>query len=83
MADIGDGVRTLIADVLKIDVKEVTDEKDLAKDLGADSLHVMELAARAESAANVNLVGEDGTPKTVGDLVAAVERKVNERQAKK
>ena len=83
MSETGDLIRKVIADVLRVDLKEVTDGKDLAKDLGADSLHVMELAARAESAANVNLVGEDGTPKTVGDLVAAVERKVNERQAKK
>ena len=36
-------VENIIAEHLKLDVSEVTDEKHIIDDLGADSLHTVEL----------------------------------------
>ena len=36
-------VEQIIADHLDLDVEDVTDEKHLMEDLGADSLHTVEL----------------------------------------
>ena len=71
-------VKKLIADQLCISVEKVTDEADITKDLGADSLDVVELLMAFEEEFGVSISDEDATKiKTVNDIVAYVESKKN------
>ena len=67
-----DKVRTLIADYLNIDIKRVTDEAHLTKDLGADWLDLLKLMILVEkqftgleSRVTLSIISE-----VVGDLIA-------------
>ena len=46
-------IEKIIADHLDIDISEVTDEKHLIDDLGADSLHTVELIMEFENEFNI------------------------------
>ncbi len=62
-------VETLIAEHLGIDVAEVTDDKSLIEDLGADSLHTVELIIQFESQYDIEISDEDAeTHTTVGSI---------------
>jgi len=62
-------VETLIAEHLGIDVAEVTDDKSLIEDLGADSLHTVELIIQFESQYDIEISDEDAeTLTTVGAI---------------
>ena len=62
-------VETLIAEHLGIDVAEVTDDKSLIEDLGADSLHTVELIIQFESQYDIEISDEDAeTLTTVGSI---------------
>ena len=75
MAKIQDKARALIASKMKLDESEVTPEKHLFNDLGADSLDFVELSMLLEREFNVKF-SEDETAnvKTVGDLYAMIEK---------
>ena len=75
MATIQDKARALIASKMKLDEKEITPEKHLFNDLGADSLDVVELLMILEHEFNVKLSEDDtANVKTVGDLYAMIEK---------
>ena len=59
----------MIARKLKIDVSEVTDDKHLVEDLGADSLDTVELIMELETDHDIEIADEDAeTLVTVGAI---------------
>lgn len=52
-------IRALIADHLGVDVTDVTDEKVIADDLGADSLDAVELVMALEEEFEVEIPDDD------------------------
>ena len=67
--------RALIAQKLNLDESEITPEKSLKNDLGADSLDVVEVSLMLEEEFNVKF-SESDTEKlqTVGDLYHLIEK---------
>lgn len=75
MATIQDKTRALIASKMKLDESEITEEKHLFNDLGADSLDFVELSMILEHEFNVKFCEEDTEKvKTVGDLYKLIEK---------
>ncbi|MCR5658215.1 MAG: acyl carrier protein [Bacteroidales bacterium] len=75
MATIQDKTRALIALKLKLDEDEITPEKHLFNDLGADSLDVVELLVLLESEFNAKFSEDDtANVKTVGELYQLIEK---------
>lgn len=71
-------IKNLIAEQLCISVEKVTDTADISKDLGADSLDVVELLMAFEEEFGVSISDEDATKiKSVNDIVAYIESKKN------
>ena len=74
MATIQDKARAFIATKLNVSENEVTPEKHLFNDLGADSLDVVELIMILEREFNVKFSEEEtANIKTVGDVYALIE----------
>ena len=68
-------IERLIAEHLEIDVSEVTDEKTLVGDLGADSLHTVELIIAFENQFDIEITDEDAeTLTTVGSIKEYIEQ---------
>ena len=63
-------IKTILADPLDVDEETITMETDIAADLGADSLDVVELIMSIEDEFEVEVPDEkiEGI-KTVGDIV--------------
>ena len=75
MATIQDKARAFIATKLNVSENEVTPEKHLINDLGADSLDVVELLMILEREFNIKLSEDDtANVKTVGDLYDMIEK---------
>ena len=75
MATIQDKARALISSKMKIDESEITEDKHLFNDLGADSLDFVELSMTLENAFNVKFNEEETSKiKTVGDLYNLIEK---------
>ena len=75
MATKQEKTRALIAQKLNLDESEITPEKSLNTDLGADSLDVVEVSLMLEEEFNVKF-DESDTEKlqTVGDLYHLIEK---------
>ena len=77
MATIQDKTRALMASKLKVSESEITPEKNLFNDLGADSLDFVELSMMLEREFNVKFTEADtAAVKTVGDLYQLMEQYV-------
>ncbi len=77
MATIQDKTKALIASKLKIAESEITEEKSLFNDLGADSLDFVELSMLLEREFNVRFTEtETSNVKTVGDLFELIEKHI-------
>ena len=67
-------VENIIAQHLNIDVSEVTDDKHLMDDLGADSLHTVELVIEFENQFDITIPDEDAellhTVKQIKEYIA-------------
>jgi acyl carrier protein len=62
-------IEKIIAEHLDIDISEVTDEKHLIDDLGADSLHTVELIMEFENEFDIEIPDDDAeTLVTVGKI---------------
>ncbi len=73
---IADKVKELIAKQLNRPVDEITDDKEVVKDLGADSLDVVEMLMSLEEEFNITVPEEDAVNiKTVGDIVTLINSK--------
>lgn len=69
-----DKIKSILAEQLDADADEMTLETDIAKDLGADSLDVVELLMSIEDEFEVEIPDEAiETIKTIGDLVEYIE----------
>ncbi len=67
-------IRDIIVAQLPVDGEEITEETNIAEDLGADSLDVVEIAMAIEEDFGVSIPDEDiPNLKTVRDLVEYVE----------
>jgi acyl carrier protein len=79
MADIEQRVKEIIADQLGETVENITPEKDFVKDLGADSLDVVELIMALEEEFGIEIPEEDAEKiKTVGDVINYIKEKVGQ-----
>src|SRR5215471_8380508 len=67
-------VRVLIAKHLDIDIRRVTDDADLSRDLGADWLDRLELIILVEEIAGVEITDHEAVRiEVVGDLILYVD----------
>jgi len=74
--------RLVIADHLGVDIAVVTDDAHLAKDLGADSLDLIELAMRFEVALDITIEDtETEACASVQDALDLIGRKMALRDA--
>lgn len=65
-----DKAKELIAKQLNKKVEEITEDKEIVKDLGADSLDVVEMLMNFEEEFNITVPEEDAVNlKTVGDII--------------
>ncbi|MBQ3354406.1 MAG: acyl carrier protein [Bacteroidales bacterium] len=77
MATTQDKIRSIIASKLSIDENEITPEKSLVNDLGADSLDVVELSMDLEREFNLKFEDSDTEKiQTVADLYALIESNI-------
>ncbi len=68
-------VRDMLAKQLNVSADKITLESDVVKDLGADSLDVVELLISLEDDYGVSIPEDDiVNVKTVGDIVAMIEK---------
>ncbi len=71
-----DNVKKLIAEQLNKPVEEITEEKEVVKDLGADSLDVVEMLMTLEEKYGTTISDDDAMNiKTVGDIIKLIEGK--------
>lgn len=67
-------VKDLISKQLNKPVEEITEDKEVVKDLGADSLDVVEMLMNLEEEFNITVPEEEAVNiKTVGDIVKSIE----------
>ena len=67
-------IEKIIADHLGLDLSEVTDDKHIIDDLGADSLHTVELIMEFENQFDIQIPDEDAeTLDTVGKIKEYIE----------
>ena len=73
---VADKVKELIASQLNKPVEDITEDKEVVKDLGADSLDVVEMIMSLEEEFNVSVPEDDAMNiKTVGDIINLIEGK--------
>ena len=73
---VADKVKDLIASQLNKPVEDITEDKEVVKDLGADSLDVVEMIMSLEEEFNVSVPEDDAMNiKTVGDIINLIEGK--------
>ena len=73
---VAEKVKQLIAEQLGKTVDEITDEKEVVKDFGADSFDVVEMLMSLEEEFNITVPEEEAVNiKTVGDIVSLIESK--------
>lgn len=78
MNDVLDRVKKIIAEQLSIENPDtLKDDTNIANDLGADSLDVVELVMALEEEFNIEIPDEDAENiTTVGDIVSYIANKV-------
>ena len=74
MATLQDKIKSIIASKLGLDENEITPDKNLSNDLGADSLDVVELSMDLEREFNLKFEDSDTEKiQTVADLYKLIE----------
>jgi acyl carrier protein len=69
-------LRVLIAEHLEVDVRHVTDDAHLGRDLGADWLDRLELIILVEEIAGVEITDDEADQiEVVGDLIYCIHRR--------
>jgi acyl carrier protein len=78
MAEVGQKVKSIIAEQLGVKIEEVTDSASFVDDLGADSLDTVELVMALEEEFGIEIPDEDAEKMTnVGQAVRYVEEKAS------
>ncbi len=71
-------LQQIIADVLSVDLDEITEETTFVDDLGADSLDVFQIIMSVEEEFDIEIPTEEAQKiVTVGDAVEAIRQAVN------
>ena len=71
-------LKEIIAEVLNVDVNEITKDTTFVDDLGADSLDVFQIIMGLEEAFDIEIANEDAEKiVTVGDAVDQIKSKKN------
>ena len=71
-------MQQIIADVLSVDLDEITPETTFKEDLGADSLDVFQIIMAVEEEFNIQIPTEEAEKiVTVGDAVEAIRSAVS------
>ena len=74
MSDVAEKVKAIIVDKLGVDESEVTNEASFTNDLGADSLHTVELIMEFEKEFDIQIPDDKAEAiATVGDAVSFIE----------
>ena len=69
-----DKVKELISQQLNKYIDEITEDKEVVKDLGAESLDVVEMLMSLEEEFSITVPEEDAVNiKTVGDIIKLIE----------
>lgn len=72
---VADQVKELISKQLNKPVSDITEDKEVVKDLGADSLDVVEMLMNLEEECGITISEEDAVNiKTVGDIISLIEK---------
>lgn len=72
---VAEQVKDLIAKQLNKPVAEITEDKEVVKDLGADSLDVVEMLMNLEEESGITISEDDAVNiKTVGDIISLIEK---------
>lgn len=72
---VAEQVKDLISKQLNKPVDAITEDKEVVKDLGADSLDVVEMLMNLEEECGITISEEDAVNiKTVGDIIALIEK---------
>lgn len=70
-----DKVKEIISKQLNKSIDEITEDKEVVKDLGADSLDVVEMLMALEEEFSITVSEEDAMGiKTVGDIVKTIDK---------
>lgn len=73
-----DKVKELIAKQLNKPVADITEEKDVKVDLGADSLDVVDMIMSFEDEFGISVPDEEAVNiKTVGDIIKLIDEKTS------
>lgn len=77
MADVGEKIKSIIAEQLGVKPEEVTPQASFIEDLGADSLDTVELVMALEEEFGIEIPDEDAEKMaTVGDAAKYIEEKL-------
>ena len=78
MSSVPEKVINIIADQLAVSKDQITEETDIANDLGADSLDIAELMIAFEEEFDISInEGQDEKISTVGQVIQYVESRLN------
>ena len=73
-----ENLKEIIAEVLNVDVNEITKDTTFVDDLGADSLDVFQIIMGLEEAFDIEIANEDAEKiVTVGDAVDQIKNALN------
>lgn len=73
--NIADKVKEIISKQLNKSIEELSDDKEIVKDLGADSLDVVEMVMNIEEECGVSIPDDVlANIKTVGDIINLIQK---------
>ena len=79
MSDLSDKIKQVAIERLELNEEDVSMDSDIQKDLGADSLSVVELIMELEDTFNIEIPDEDAENlRTLNDVVNFVQEKLAE-----
>ncbi len=72
-------IRDIIADVLNLDPKEITEDKKFVDDLGADSLDIFQIIMGIEESFDIEIDNDEAENiVTVGDAVEQIKNAISD-----
>jgi len=79
MSDLSDKIKQIAIERLELNDQDISLDSDIQKDLGADSLSVVELIMELEDTFNIEIPDEEAEKlRTLSDVVNFVEEKLSE-----
>lgn len=79
LSEIQERIKTFLSEEFEVEEANIKPTAELKKDLGIDSLEVVDIVVEVEKVFGVKIKSEDfKVVKTFGDLCEFIERKVND-----